>query len=62
MLSPNIAVGKTWQIGEQSIVKPAVAEAAVVSITSPSIIDSFAVQPLTVRKQQKLKCHKERRR
>lgn len=59
MLSPNIAVGKTGQIGEQSIVKLAVAEAAVVSITSPSIIDSFSVQPLTVMKKQKVKCHKK---
>ena len=46
MLSPNIAVGKTGQIGEQSIVKPAVAGAAVVSKTSSSVIDSFSIQPL----------------
>jgi hypothetical protein len=59
MLSPNIAAGKTGQIGEQSIVKPAVAGAAVVSITSPSITDSFSIQPITVRKKQKLKCHKK---
>jgi len=59
MLSTNIAVGKTWQIGEQSIVKAALVGVAVVSITLPSIIDSFAIQPLTVRKKQKLKCHKK---
>jgi hypothetical protein len=60
MLSPNIAVGNTGYIGKKSRVKPAVARVAVDSITSPSIIDSFAILPLTVRKKQKPKCHKKR--
>jgi len=51
---------KLDKLGKKSIVKSAVAGAAVVSIPSLSIIGSFPVQPLTVRNEQKLKCHKKK--